>query len=91
MTSLGLALIGAGRLGAAHARTLARMPEARLVVVADPRPEAQDLAHPLGAKAVAEPETAREYGEAGRRRCIAEFSWAHIAEQTLEIYRKVSA
>ncbi|WP_209913543.1 glycogen synthase [Mycolicibacterium lutetiense] len=40
---------------------------------------------------VAEPETARKYGEAGRQRCIAEFSWAHIAEQTLEIYRKVSA
>ncbi|MGV0745472.1 glycogen synthase [Mycolicibacterium sp. XJ870] len=40
---------------------------------------------------VAEPETARKYGEAGRRRCIQEFSWAHIAEQTLEIYRKVSA
>ena len=28
--------------------------------------------------------------EAGRQRCIDEFSWAHIAEQTLEIYRKVS-
>ncbi|MGV0738853.1 glycogen synthase [Mycobacterium syngnathidarum] len=40
---------------------------------------------------VAEPDTARKYGEAGRQRCIAEFSWAHIAEQTLEIYRKVSA
>ncbi|MUL84965.1 MULTISPECIES: glycogen synthase [unclassified Mycolicibacterium] len=40
---------------------------------------------------VAEPETAQKYGEAGRQRCIAEFSWAHIAEQTLEIYRKVSA
>lgn len=40
---------------------------------------------------VAEPEIARKYGEAGRQRCIAEFSWAHIAEQTLEIYRKVSA
>ena len=39
---------------------------------------------------VAEPERARRYGEAGRQRCIAEFSWAHIAEQTLEIYRKVS-
>ncbi len=39
---------------------------------------------------VAEPERARQYGEAGRQRCIAEFSWAHIAEQTLEIYRKVS-
>ena len=38
---------------------------------------------------VAEPERARRYGEAGRQRCIEEFSWAHIAEQTLEIYRKV--
>ena len=32
---------------------------------------------------------AERYGKAGRQRCIAEFSWAHIAEQTLEIYRKV--
>ena len=40
---------------------------------------------------VAEPERARQYGEAGRQRCIDEFSWAHIAEQTLEIYRKVVA
>ncbi len=40
---------------------------------------------------VAEPDRARQYGEAGRQRCIQEFSWAHIAEQTLEIYRKVSS
>ena len=40
---------------------------------------------------VSEPDKARQYGEAGRQRCIQEFSWAHIAEQTLEIYRKVSA
>lgn len=40
---------------------------------------------------VAEPDKARQYGEAGRQRCIQEFSWAHIAEQTLEIYRKVSS
>lgn len=40
---------------------------------------------------VAEPERARRYGQAGRQRCIQEFSWAHIAEQTLEIYRKVSS
>jgi starch synthase len=38
---------------------------------------------------VAEPGRARDYGRAGRQRCIDEFSWAHIAEQTLEIYRKV--
>jgi starch synthase len=40
---------------------------------------------------VAEPDKARQYGESGRQRCIQEFSWAHIAEQTLEIYRKVSS
>jgi len=40
---------------------------------------------------VGDPDTARRYGSAGRQRCIDEFSWAHIAEQTLEIYRKVSA
>ncbi len=40
---------------------------------------------------VAEPQRAHAYGVAGRERCIAEFSWAHIAEQTMEIYRKVSA
>jgi len=40
---------------------------------------------------VADPEKARQYGRAGRQRCIQEFSWAHIAEQTLEIYRKVSS
>jgi len=33
---------------------------------------------------------ARAYGLAGRQRCINEFSWARIAEQTCEIYRKVS-
>ena len=38
---------------------------------------------------IADPERAQRYGHAGRQRCIEEFSWAHIAEQTLEIYRKV--
>jgi alpha-maltose-1-phosphate synthase len=40
---------------------------------------------------IADPETAGRYGQAGRRRCIAEFSWARIATQTLEIYQKVCA
>jgi len=39
---------------------------------------------------VADPQTAARYGTAGRQRCIDEFSWARIAEQTLEVYRKVS-
>lgn len=39
---------------------------------------------------VADPERAREFGAAGRQRCIDEFSWAQIAEQTLQIYRHVT-
>ena len=38
---------------------------------------------------IADPAKAERYGQAGRQRCIAEFSWAHVAEQTLDIYRKV--
>lgn len=48
----------------------------------------RDLAYAVNTL-VADPDRAREYGLAGRRRCIDEFSWATIAEQTLEIYRKV--
>jgi starch synthase len=40
---------------------------------------------------VADPEKAERYGRAGRQRCIEEFSWARVAEQTLDIYRKVCA
>ncbi|WP_284233274.1 glycogen synthase [Mycobacterium antarcticum] len=39
---------------------------------------------------VADPDRAERYGRAGRQRCIDEFSWARIAEQTLEIYQEVS-
>ena len=38
---------------------------------------------------VAEPQRARDFGAAGRQRCIDEFSWAQIAEQTLRIYQHV--
>jgi len=38
---------------------------------------------------VADRELAERYGHAGRQRCIAEFSWAQIAQQTFEIYQKV--
>ncbi|BCZ23322.1 glycogen synthase [Mycobacterium senriense] len=40
---------------------------------------------------VADRDKAQRYGKAGRQRCVEEFSWAHVAEQTLEIYRKVCA
>jgi starch synthase len=40
---------------------------------------------------VTDPDKAKRSGEAGRQRCIEEFSWARAAEQTLDIYRKVGA
>jgi starch synthase len=40
---------------------------------------------------VVDPAKAGSYGTAGRQRCIDEFSWARIAEQTCEIYRAVTA
>ena len=34
-----------------------------------------------------DPERAKAFGTAGRQRCIDEFSWARIAEQTIEVYK----
>jgi alpha-maltose-1-phosphate synthase len=50
----------------------------------------QELAYAVNTL-VAEPSRAAGFGRVGRQRCIDEFSWAAIAEQTLEVYRKVSA
>ncbi len=36
----------------------------------------------------ADPAKAREFGLAGRRRCIDEFSWAKIAGETVDVYRR---
>ncbi|HLR99848.1 glycogen synthase [Mycolicibacillus parakoreensis] len=36
---------------------------------------------------VADPATAREFGRAGRQRCIERFSWARSAAETFQIYR----
>ena len=55
----------------------------------DPRGFEVDLAEAVNAL-VEDPAKAARYGAAGRQRCIDEFSWARIAEQTVEIYRKVS-
>jgi starch synthase len=38
---------------------------------------------------IADPQLAREMGDAGRRRAIEHFSWPTIAEQTVSIYRSV--
>jgi alpha-maltose-1-phosphate synthase len=56
---------------------------------ADPGHYELELAAAVNAL-VADPARADAFGRAGRQRCIDEFSWSHIAEQTLEIYRKVS-
>ena len=40
---------------------------------------------------IADKNKATRYGAAGRQRCIEGFSWAGVAEQTLEIYRTVGA
>jgi starch synthase len=56
---------------------------------ADPRGYEAQLAEQVNAL-VREPGRAAGYGAAGRVRCITEFSWSRVAEQTLEIYRKVS-
>jgi alpha-maltose-1-phosphate synthase len=36
----------------------------------------------------ADPEQARRFGKAGRQRCVDEFSWAKIAAETVEVYRR---
>jgi myo-inositol 2-dehydrogenase / D-chiro-inositol 1-dehydrogenase len=52
-----IGLIGAGRIGTAHAATLARhVPGARLIAIADPRPGAAEaIATPLGARTATDP------------------------------------
>ncbi len=53
-----------------------------------PRDFDEGLAEAVNAL-VATPGKAAQFGLAGRQRCIDEFSWASIADQTLEVYRKV--
>jgi alpha-maltose-1-phosphate synthase len=35
-----------------------------------------------------DPEKAREFGRAGRQRCITEFDWGKIAAETVDVYRR---
>lgn len=56
----------------------------------DPRGFEAGLADAVNAL-VEDPAKADGFGRAGRKRCIDDFSWARIAEQTLEIYRTVSS
>lgn len=47
-----------------------------------------DIAQAVNALVV-HPDRARQYGEAGRQRAVEEFSWATIAQQTVDIYRSL--
>ncbi len=57
MKRLGVALLGAGRMGQEHARALAGIPEAEVVAVADPDPKAREMAafYARAQRAVADP------------------------------------
>jgi len=44
-----------------------------------------DLAHALN-EAVSDPERARRFGRAGRRRAVESFSWSSIGDQTMTVY-----
>jgi len=53
---VGIAVLGAGRIGKIHAASVAANPKAKLVAVADPFPEAvEPLAKALGAEAMSDP------------------------------------
>jgi len=47
-----------------------------------------DLAHALN-EAVSDPERARRFGQAGRRRAVESFSWSSIGDQTMAVYKSV--
>lgn len=55
----------------------------------DPERFVADLAAVL-TEVVSDPERARAYGEAGRRRAAEDFSWGAIADATAALYREVS-
>ncbi|MGB4778722.1 glycogen synthase [Microbacterium sp.] len=56
----------------------------------DPDRFVADLAAVL-TEVVSDPECARAYGDAGRRRAATEFSWQAIADATAALYREVTA
>jgi starch synthase len=51
----------------------------------DPDRFVSDLARALN-QALSDPERARRFGQAGRRRAIESFSWSSIGDQTMTVY-----
>ena len=60
----------------------------RTTFPADPARFARDLAARIS-ELLADPERARRYGEAGRRRVEEKFAWSAIAAQTIALYRSL--
>ena len=54
----------------------------------DPDRFVSDLAGALN-QAISDPERARRFGQAGRRRAVESFSWSSIGDQTIEVYESV--
>ena len=54
----------------------------------DPETFERDLAEAVNA-VVSDTDTAARMGQAGRDRAVADFSWATIAQQTVDIYKKL--
>jgi starch synthase len=54
----------------------------------DPDRFVADLAAALN-QAVSDPQRARRFGEAGRRRAVESFSWSSIGDQTMRVYESV--
>jgi alpha-maltose-1-phosphate synthase len=54
----------------------------------DPDRFVADLARALN-QAVSDPQRARRFGEAGRRRAVESFSWSSIGDQTMAVYESV--
>ena len=54
----------------------------------DPDKFARDLAEKLSSL-LADPEKCRSFGQAGRRRVEEKFAWSSIADQTIELYKRL--
>jgi starch synthase len=57
-------------------------------VPVDPDGFVSDLAQALN-EALSDPERARRFGQAGRRRAVESFSWSSIGDQTMTVYESV--
>ena len=54
----------------------------------DPEAFEHDIAEQVN-KVVHDQELAKKFGVAGRERAVTEFSWANIAQQTVDIYKSL--